>query len=379
MKWIDLFAGGGGTTTGALMVKGVEVVAALNHDQLAIDTHAKNHPETIHFKADIREQDEKDLPQCDGIWASLECTNYSKAKGGLPRDADSRTLADEIPRYAIHCQPEIIIIENVREFMSWGPLDENGRPVSRLAGSDYINWISKMKGIGYVNYDYRLLNSADYGASTSRTRYFGIFTKKNVSIKFPHPTHSKVPGLLDLKPWVSCKDKIDLNNKGRSIFNRKKALSKNTLKRIATGIKKFGGEDFIMKYYGNGDNVSSLDEPLHTITCRDTHALVSVKQFIIDYCRSDIFLDLENPMNTILTWQTKQLVSLTDSDIKIRFLSAKELARITGFPDDYKWSGNQKKQIKMIGNAVVPIMSKVLIETMLLTWEKQYEQEKIAV
>jgi DNA (cytosine-5)-methyltransferase 1 len=175
MNWGDLFAGGGGTTTGALMVPGVKVKWALNHSDLAIATHSKNHPETKHYKADIREQNEKLLEKVDGIWASLECTNFSNAKGGKPRDADSRALAWELPRYLIHCDPDFLVIENVREFMAWGPLNDNGKPISRKKGEYYVEWVQFIQRMGYPNFEWKILNSADYGAYTSREKIFCCF------------------------------------------------------------------------------------------------------------------------------------------------------------------------------------------------------------
>ena len=134
MIWGDLFAGAGGTTTGAFAVQGIKVAWALNHSKEAIYTHELNHPETVHYHADIKDMDEHKLCQVDGLWASLECTNFSNAKGGLPREEDSRTLAWELVRYITWCKPKYIVIENVREFMSWGPLDNKGKPLSRDKG-----------------------------------------------------------------------------------------------------------------------------------------------------------------------------------------------------------------------------------------------------
>jgi len=180
--YIDLFSGAGGTTTGIHLTNNtdIEVVACVNHDAKAIESHKANHPKCLHLTEDVR-----DLKVIEAlrklvnnlrdmhhdciiiIWASLECTNYSKAKGGLPRDADSRTLAYILYNYIEAINPEYIFIENVREFMSWGPLDESGKPISKLNGRDYVKWVNKMSRYGYV-YEWRLLNSADYGAYTSR-------------------------------------------------------------------------------------------------------------------------------------------------------------------------------------------------------------------
>jgi len=299
--YIDLFSGAGGTTTGIHMVtQGVKVVACVNHDRNAIESHKANHPECIHFIEDVRDwkvvvalrelvkQLRKKFPDCIiALWASLECTNYSKAKGGLPRDADSRTLAYALYMYIEELHPEYIDIENVREFMAWGPLDENGKPISRLNGRDYLRWIKRMKSYGY-NYDWRLLNAADFGAYTSRQRYFGQFAKTGYPISWPEPSHNKKPvknGLFKgLKPWNPVREVLDLNDEGRSIFIRKKPLSENTLKRIYAGLVKFvanGDDEFIQKYFSGhpSSKVLSVNGPAHTITAKDHHSPVFIKRY----------------------------------------------------------------------------------------------------
>ena len=299
--YIDLFSGAGGTTTGIHMVgSGAKVVACVNHDTNAIESHKANHPDCLHFIEDVRDwkvvvalsklvkQLRCENPDCIiALWASLECTNYSKAKGGLPRDADSRTLAHALYMYIEELQPDYIDIENVREFMSWGPLDENGKPISRLNGRDYLRWIKSVKNYGY-NYDWQLLNAADFGAFTSRKRYFGQFAKPGLPISWPEPTHSKQPvknGLFgSLKKWKPVREVLDLTDEGVSIFTRKKPLSENTLKRIYAGLVKFvaNGEDkFIQKYFSGhpGSKVLAVNGPAHTITAKDHHSPVFIKRY----------------------------------------------------------------------------------------------------
>ena len=207
LLYIDLFCGAGGTTTGVEQAEFdgqacAKVIACVNHDVNAIASHQANHPHTLHFTEDIRTLNLSNLithlrkmkakypAALVVLWASLECTNFSKAKGGLPRDADSRTLADHLFRYIEEIDPDYIQIENVEEFMSWGDMDEKGHPISKLKGRSYIRWTNKVMSYGY-NYDWRLLNSADYGAYTSRKRFFGQFAKKGLPIAFPIPTYSK--------------------------------------------------------------------------------------------------------------------------------------------------------------------------------------------
>lgn len=297
--WIDLFCGAGGTTTGIHLANAnAKVIACVNHDQKAIESHKANHPDCLHLTEDIRDfkvvQHLKKLvnnlrnknPECIiNIWASLECTNYSKAKGGLPRDADSRTLANHLFMYLEHLDPEYLYIENVREFMSWGALDKNGKPISRRNGSDYIKWSNSIQDYGY-NYQHKLLNAADFGAYTTRVRYFGIFAKKGLPISFPEPTHVKeLPeknGLFksDLKKWKPVKEVLDLEDKGKTIFDRKIPLSENTLKRIYAGLIKFvaGGEEQFTKVYNSGNDlqrVKSVNGPIGSLTTQNSHAVVS--------------------------------------------------------------------------------------------------------
>lgn len=269
LLYIDLFCGAGGTSTGVESAtiggqKCARVIACVNHDKNAIASHLANHPEAKHYTEDIRTLDLTTLIEHTAqeraknpdsvlvLWASLECTNFSRAKGGLPRDADSRTLAEHLFRYIDALKPEYIQIENVKEFMMWGDLDENGKPISKDAGRCYVNWVNNVCKRGY-DFQHRILNSADYGAYTSRERFFGIFAMKGYPIVFPEPTHSKHPEtnlFHNVEGWKPVKDVLDLNDAGHSIF-REKPLSEKTLQRIYAGLIKFvaGGKDaFLIKW-----------------------------------------------------------------------------------------------------------------------------------
>lgn len=291
LMYIDLFCGAGGTSTGVENARYNEqqcakVVACVNHDANAIASHAANHPDALHFTEDIRtlelsplmhHLDEMRRQYPDAfvvLWASLECTNFSKAKGGQPRDADSRTLAEHIFRYIEAINPDYIQIENVEEFMSWGDLDEHGKPISRDKGRLYTNWVDNVKAYGY-KFDHRILNAADYGAYTSRKRFFGIFAKPYLPIVWPKPTHSKTGGgdlFGSLAKWKPVKEVLDFADEGESIFNRKKPLSPKTLERIYAGLIKFvagGKEAFLVKYNSMSRtgkyHAPSIDEPCPTV------------------------------------------------------------------------------------------------------------------
>lgn len=410
MTWGDLFCGGGGATTGAYGVPGVKVLWALNHSPSAIATHQANHPETIHYMTDIMMQDEHDLAPVDGIWMSSECTNHSIAKGGKLLDQGSRTLPMQLIRFAEHCKPKIIIVENVKEFVKWGPLID-GRPDKARRGESFEEWVQAVKECGYPNYEHRLVNAADYGAYTSRLRYFGIFTAEGYPISWPEPTHSKT-GEDGLPTWRACREKLDLDNWGKSIFEKK--LCENTLKRIEAGLKKYGGDPFIMSFYGsNGKpNNSNIESPLPTLTTKDRHVLCTpdvVRQFICSQYSTDkpehMSHSIEAPIPTLTTSHAHMLVtqfltkhqnsnghpeyntqSIDDAlsalttkqkhalvtqirgDVYFRFITIDEAKRLQGFPDDYVLVGNKAEQLRHIGNSVVPIVATKLIQANAEGW-----------
>ena len=301
LLYIDLFCGAGGTSTGVNSARlhdepCADVIACVNHDAKAIASHAANHPNALHFTEDIRTLELSPLishiAECRKdnqealivLWASLECTNFSKAKGGQPRDADSRTLAEHLFRYIEAIDPDYIQIENVEEFMSWGSLDENGRPLSKDRGRCYVRWINKVKRYGY-NYEYRIMNAADYGAYTSRKRFFGIFAKYGLPIVFPEPTHSKDGSTTlfgNLKKWKPVKEVLDFEDEGNTIF-REKPLSEKTLERIYAGLIKFvaGGKDaFLVKYNSMSRtgkyNAPGIDEPCPTVVTQNRLGVAQV-------------------------------------------------------------------------------------------------------
>lgn len=309
LLYIDLFCGAGGTSTGVENARYADeqcakVIACVNHDANAIASHTANHPDALHFTEDIRTLElsslvshvkrmKKIYPDAlIVLWASLECTNFSKAKGGQPRDADSRTLAEHLFRYIEAIDPDYIQIENVEEFMSWGDMDEKGHPISKDKGRCYEKWKRNVRKYGY-DFDWRILNAADYGAYTTRKRFFGIFAKRGLPIVFPEPTHCK-DGKSDmfgrLEKWKPVKEVLDFSDEGDSIFCRKKPLAEKTLERIYSGLIKFvaGGKDaFIVKYNSMSRTgkyqAPSVDEPCPVVATQGRLALAKVnflsKQF----------------------------------------------------------------------------------------------------
>lgn len=356
LLYIDLFCGAGGTSTGVENAitdgkKIAKVVACVNHDKNAIASHKANHPEAIHYTEDIRTLElgpmvmhinmaRKTHPKAKVIlWASLECTNFSKAKGGQSRDADSRTLAEHLFRYVEAIRPDAIQIENVEEFMSWGPLIEKRRkdgtvvmtrkssgkgkdkvcweepamiPDPEHAGDYYRKWVKDMCSYGYT-YDYRILNSADYGAYTSRKRFFAMFAGPGVPMVFPVPTHAKDPQATlfgeTLQPWKAVREVLDLKDEGSSIWDRKKPLVEATLKRILAGLNKFVGSGtpaFLTKAF-SGDpsgKQSSINAPAGTVTTSDHH------QFITAYYGNGGAHSIEKPAPTVTTKDRLAMVYL---------------------------------------------------------------------
>jgi DNA (cytosine-5)-methyltransferase 1 len=333
LLYIDLFCGAGGTSTGVEKAtfhgdKCAKVIACVNHDANAIASHAANHPDALHFTEDIRtlelsplvaHTERLRLLHPDAylvLWASLECTNFSKAKGGMPRDADSRTLAEHLFRYIEALRPDYIQIENVEEFMCWGDMDENGHPISKDKGKSYVRWVNNVCKYGYY-FDWRILNAADYGAYTSRKRFFGQFALHGLPIAFPKATHAKCPAKYEhslfpadnMQPWKSVREVLDLNDEGESIFGRKKPLVEKTLERIYAGLIKFvagGKEAFIVKWNSvNGKTGKyvppSIDEPCPTVATQNRLGVAKVqflrKQFGGDPAGKNI--SVEEPAGTI--------------------------------------------------------------------------------
>ena len=336
LLYIDLFCGAGGTSTGVESAtldgqKCAHVIACVNHDPHAIASHLANHPEAKHYTEDIRTLDLTTLVEHTArkraenpgallvLWASLECTNFSRAKGGQPRDADSRTLAEHLFRYIDALKPDYIQIENVREFMMWGDLDENGKPVSKDAGRLYLRWVRNVGSRGY-DFAHRILNAADFGAYTSRERFFGIFARKGLPIVFPEPTHSKTAGedlFGGVNPWKPVREVLDTNDCGHTIF-RDKPLSEKTLQRIYAGLVKFvaGGKDaFLIKWNSMSRKgvyiPPSIDAPCPVVAAQNRLGLAKVSFLSKQYSGSpdDKNIPIDRPAGTITTSPKLNLIS----------------------------------------------------------------------
>lgn len=421
---IDCFAGGGGASVGIEMALGRPVDIAINHDPEAIRMHKVNHPDAIHLTEDIFKVDLQKYVKGRKValmWASPDCTSHSKAKGGQPRKRGFRILPWAVYKHAKQILPEVIIMENVEEIQQWGPLDKKGHPIKERQGEDYKKFITAMKSLGYA-FDSRELVAADYGAPTTRKRWYAIFRRDGKDIIWPEQTHFK-----DSEPkWKQCGEFIDWSDFGKSIFGRKKPLAEATQKRIANGIRKYilenpkpyivkndeavafliqyhgeqkAGESrgqllsepiktidtsnryglvtaFITKYYKTGIG-QGCDEPLHTITTSPGHfGLVSA--FLIKYYGSGCGQELKESLATITTKDRFGLVNVIIDiagekyiikDIFLRMLKPEELKLMQGFPKDYiinrdiNWKPYPiKEQVARIGNSVVPVMAEALVK-----------------
>ncbi len=261
---VDNFAGGGGASTGIELATGRIVDIAINHDKSAIEMHEKNHPYTKHFCEDVWQIDPRKVTQGRPValvWCSPDCKHFSKAKGGTPVSKKIRGLAWVALRWAATVRPRVIILENVEEFMTWGPI-KDGRPIKEKQGRTFQSFVRQLRGHGYA-VDWKVMKACDYGAPTSRKRFFLIARCDGQPIIFPAPTHGK-----GLKPYRTAAECIDWNIPCKSIFGRKKPLKENTLKRIARGLDKFvlkNAKPFIMSN-NTGNAPHSIDEPVPTVT-----------------------------------------------------------------------------------------------------------------
>lgn len=257
---IDNFAGGGGASTGIEAALGRAVDYAINHDEQAIRMHEANHPGTVHIRNNIWQIDPRDIAQgrpVDLAWFSPDCKHFSKAKGGKPREKSIRDLAWVVVLWAQRVKPALILLENVEEFRTWGPLCGEGKPIKARQGETFDKWCGELRKAGY-KLQFRELRACDYGAPTIRKRFFMIARCDGEPIAWPEPTHApadeaereawvrrqrkagfKVGRPDTLKPWRTAAEIIDWSIPCPSIFERKKPLADKTLRRIAHGIMKF--------------------------------------------------------------------------------------------------------------------------------------------
>ena len=397
---VDNFAGGGGASTGIELALGRHVDIAINHDPEAVAMHLLNHPQTEHHCESVWDIDPLAVTQGRPVglaWFSPDCKHFSKAKGGKPRDKRIRGLAWVAVRWAALVRPRVIILENVEEFKTWGPLLDDGTPCPARKGDTFRAFVGALHAKGYA-VEWRELRACDYGAPTTRKRLFLIARCDGRPIVWPAPTHG-APGSTGvksraLKPWHTAAECIDWTIPTPSVFERARPLADATMRRIARGVQRYvieaanvfavetpagtvapvmteianassprcmpagepmrticaetkGGhfalicaflaKHFVGNYNGPG---APLTEPMHTVTTQDHHALVCA--FLIKYYgEGGQDQALADPLHTIPTVDRFGLVTVEQqqyriADIGMRMLEPRELYRAQGFPESYQ-------------------------------------------
>ena len=295
---VDNFAGGGGASTGIELALGRPVDIAINHDKGAIAMHAANHPYTRHFCESVWDINPREATQGQPVtlaWFSPDCTHFSKSRGGRPVKKNIRGLAWVAVRWAATVRPRVIILENVEEFKTWGPLLKNGQPDKRKTGRTFRSFINALKSHGYA-VDWRELRACDYGAPTIRKRFFLIARRDNEPITWPTPTHG-APDSVGVKsgnllPYRTAAEIIDWTLPCPSIFdtsaeikakygiNAVRPLAETTLRRIALGLQKFvvdSPNPFIVRVNHQGETLrgQSTDVPLQTLAASNEYGVVT--------------------------------------------------------------------------------------------------------
>lgn len=273
---VDSFAGGGGASTGIEQAIGRPVDIAINHSAEAIAMHKANHPETKHFLEDVWAVDPR--AACSGrpvglAWFSPDCTHFSRAKGTKPLKQEIRGLAWVVVRWAREVQPRVIVVENVEEFMTWGPLGPDGRPRADGIGRTFREWLAALRNLGYA-VDFRTLVAADYGAPTTRKRLFLVARRDGAGIAWPEPTHGKGrPNAwrpaAEVIDWSLPCPSIFLSKRQARAFGVKRPLARATQRRIAAGIERYvlrSASPFILPLTHGADRSRGLDVPAPTIT-----------------------------------------------------------------------------------------------------------------
>jgi DNA (cytosine-5)-methyltransferase 1 len=304
---LDLYCGAGGWTTGfeeAMLELGIPFrEIAANHWCRAIETMVANHPNVIAMQADIEAitPDDIEADVIDHLHASPSCTHHSRAKGGKPRSNQLRSQPNEIWKFVDNKHVRRITIENVPEFTKWGPLTTDGKPIKRMEGSCFRAWLEQFTARGY-DYEWRILNCADYGDATSRKRFFLQAVKRRcgLKIRWPKPTHAEHPK-RGQKRWRGVSECLDYSDTGRSIFGRDNPLAENTLRRIAAGAERYWGielKPFIVRFNRNCD-AESVDDPIPCVTTNGHYELCT--PIVMDHFKGGNTQDGSKPLGSQTT------------------------------------------------------------------------------
>ncbi|WP_186211623.1 DNA cytosine methyltransferase [Burkholderia gladioli] len=309
---VDNFAGGGGASTGLERAFGRPVDVAINHDAEALAMHAANHPRTAHYCESVFDVDPVAITgnQPVGlVWLSPDCKHFSKAKGGKPVSKNIRGLAWIALRWAATVKPRVIMLENVEEFVTWGPLSADGRPCPKHRGRTFRSFVNALQRQGYT-VDHRELRACDFGAPTIRKRFFLVARRDGLPIVWPTATHGDPKGAAvragKLTPWRTAADCIDWSIPCPSIFERERPLKDATMRRIARGIMKFvvnSADPFIVSYYSDETRFrgAPIDEPLGTTTTANRFAVVTPTIMHITHQGDDRTRPAGAPLATITT------------------------------------------------------------------------------
>lgn len=332
---VDMFAGGGGASEGIREAIGREVDIAVNHDLKALMMHAVNHPGALHLREDVftvKLNEYTHGRHVSLMWASPDCTHFSRARGGKPRSQHIRMLPWAVYEQSRRIMPDVVVCENVAEIQTW---------------EDYGAFVDSMRSLGYT-FDCRELVAADYGAPTIRKRWYAVFRRDGCRTEWPERTNAR-PGTLEssvMPTWEPVAQHIDFADTGQPVAGRKRPLANATMRRIENGIRRYvlGGDPyvvdgraaFLVTYYGSESNANDVRMPLRTITCADRFGLVT--------CGTD------------------------GSDVHLRMLKPEELKLAQGFPASYvidHYSDGTKvsktEQVRRIGNSVVPLMARRIV------------------
>ena len=310
IKAADAFCGCGGATTGFEMKAdqlGIDHISlAVNHWDVAINTMSANHPKVKAVRADMMTLLPSEVlgGQLDFFWASPSCTHHSRAKGGRPRENQLRSQPELLYPWIDYGRPKFIVIENVPEFVEWGPLNAKNMPIKKMKGKFFIHFIDGIKLRGY-DVDWRVVCCADYGDATTRKRLFIKAVRHGCGkIEWPQPTHAENPEAdlfgTKLKKWRAIRECLDFDDIGKSVFNRKKPLAEKTMQRIADGMRKYCGIDlqpFLVKMYGTSKS-NSIDKPISTITAGGEHYAIC-RPFLVKSNNNQTVESVDGPVSTI--------------------------------------------------------------------------------
>ncbi len=412
---VDLFAGGGGASEGIRLALGRCPDVAINHDEAAIAMHEANHPATRHYQEDVFAVDPVEAAAgrpVDLLWCSPSCTHFSRVSGDMPLNEQLRSLAWVVVDgragdgevfgptrgWARDVRPAVIVLENVAEFQTWGPLGPDGRPNKARAGETFNEFVKSLTDLGY-QVATRILNAADYGAPTARKRLFMVARCDGLPIVWPEATHG--PGRIPYRTAAEC---IDWTIPAPSIFARRKPLAEATLRRIAEGIRRYvigtptpylvtmpeglAVPTLVQTGYGEREGQAprclNVHAPLGTVVASVKHGLVEafierfqlgtfpgrseqVAAFLTKFYGTSTGAQMDLPMPTVTaTGHHLGIVTVRGEayrivDIGMRMLEPRELATAQGFRPDYILTGNKTQQVARIGNSVCPPVAAAVV------------------